>query len=102
MNCINSLHDVNHLEFDHWILQDRPLAVQQRRALWLNIFHDARYKVTNPKYTGCCATVHYVDPQDLGFPKQPDGKALLLYAYEGEELCSVLEGNGFCFPGSDS
>ena len=102
MNVIHSLHDVNRLEFDHWILQDRPLPVQWRRDPWWNIFHDARYKVTNPEYTGQRATVHYVNPQDLGLPKQPDGKAILLYAYEGEELCSVLEGNGFCFPGLDS
>ena len=43
-----------------------------------------------------------MDPKDLGLPERPDGKAILLYTYEGEELCSVLEGNGFCFPGSDS
>ena len=30
MNVIPSLHDMNCLEFDHWILQDRPLPVQQR------------------------------------------------------------------------
>ena len=101
MNVIRSLHDVNRLEFDHWILQDRPLPVQRRRDPWWNNFHNACYEVTNPEYTGRRATVHYVDPQDLGLPEQPDGKALL-YAYEGEELCSVLEGNGFCFLGSDS
>ena len=102
MNRINQLHDINRLEFDHWILQDRPLAVQRRRDPWWNVFHDARYKVTNPEYTGQRALVHYVNPQDLRLPEQPDGKALLFYAYEGEELCSFLEGNGFCFPGSDS
>ena len=102
MNIVRSLHNVNRLEFDHWILQDRPLPVQRRCDLWWNVFHDARYEVTNPEYTGQCATVHYVDPQDLGLPERPDGKALLLDAYEGEELCSVLEGNGFCFLGSDS
>ena len=102
MNVIRSLHDVNCLEFDHWILQDRPLPMQQRRDPWWNVSHDARYEVTNPEYTGRHAVVHVVDPKDLGLPERPDGKAILLYAYEGEELCSVLEGNGFCFPGSDS
>jgi hypothetical protein len=27
--------------------------------------------------------------------------AYLLYAYEGESMASILEGNGFVFPGSD-
>ena len=102
MNVIRSLHDVNRLEFDHWILQDRPLPAQRRRDPWWNVFHNARYEVTNPEYTGRHAVVHVVDPKDLGLPERPDGKAILLYTYEGEELCSVLEGNGFCFPGSDS
>ena len=102
MNIIHSLHDMNHLEFDHWILQDRPLPMQWRRDPWWNIFHDACYEVTNPKYTGWHAVVHAVDPKDLRLPERPDGKAILLYAYEGEELYSVLEGNGFCFPGLDS
>ena len=101
MNRINQLHDLNCLEFDHWILQDRLLAVQRRRDPWWNVFHDACYEVTNPEYTGRRALVHYVDLKDLRFPERPDGKALLLYAYEGEELCSVLEGNGLCFPGLD-
>ena len=102
MNVIRSLHDMNCLVFDHWIIQDRPLPAQQRRDLWWNVFHDARYEVTHPEYTGRRAVVHTVDPKDLGLPERPDGKAILLYAYKGEELCSVLEGNGFCFPGSDS
>ena len=93
MNVIHSLHNVNHLEFDHWILQDRLLPVQWRHDLWWNIFHNACYEVTNPEYIGWCAVVHTVDPKDL---------AILLYAYEGEELCSVLEGNGLRFLGSDS
>ena len=45
--------------------------------------------------------MHAVDPVDLGLPPQPEGRAILLYTYEGKELCSVLEGNGFCFPRSD-
>ena len=46
--------------------------------------------------------MHAVDPKDLSLPERPDGHIILLYAYEGEELCSVLEGNGFCFPSSGS
>ena len=69
MNHINSLHDLNHLEFNHWILQARPLAMPRRRDPWWNVFHDARYEVTNPEYTGRRATVHYVDTQDLGLPE---------------------------------
>ena len=57
--------------------------------------------MTNVDHTGRRAVVHAIDPADLGLPPRPDGRSLLLYAYEGEELCSVLEGNGFCFPGSD-
>ena len=60
-----------------------------------------RYPLTNTDHTGQCAIVHTVDLADLGLPTQPDGHAILLYAYKGEELCLVLEGNGFCFPGSD-
>ena len=45
--------------------------------------------------------MHAVDPADLGLQPQPDGRNILLYAYKGEELASVLEGNGFCFSGSD-
>ena len=45
--------------------------------------------------------MHTVDPADLGLPPQPEGWSILLYAYEGEELASVLEGNGFCFPSLD-
>ena len=30
MNVIRSLHDVNRLEFDYWILQDRLLPMQWR------------------------------------------------------------------------
>ena len=45
--------------------------------------------------------MHTVDPADLGLPPQPEGRAILLYTYEGEELALVLEGNGFCFPRSD-
>ena len=101
MQTICSLHDTNCLEFDHWILQDRQQPMQQRHTPWWNIFHDTRYEVTNPENTGQCATVHAVDPKDLGLPKSPNGHAILLYAYGGKELCSVLEGNGFCFPGSD-
>ena len=102
MNVIRSLHDMNCLEFDHWILQDRLLPMQQRCDPWWNVLHDACYEVTNPEYTGQHATVHTVDPKDPRLPKRPDGKAILLYAYKGEELCSVLEGNGFCFLGLDS
>ena len=102
MNHINQLHDLNRLEFDHWILQDRLQPVQRRFDLWWNIFHDACYNIINPKYIGRCAVVYTIDPQDLGFPERPDGRAILLYTYEGEELCLVLEGNSFCFPGSDS
>ena len=101
MNRICSLHDINHLEFDHWILQDKQQPMQWRCDLWWNVFHNTRYNVTNPEYTGRCALVHTVDPQDLGLPKRPDGCAILLYTYEGEELCSLLEGNSFCFPGLD-
>ena len=57
--------------------------------------------VTNTDHTRQRAVVHTIDLADLGLPAQPDGHTILLYAYEGEELCSVLEGNGFCFPSSD-
>jgi hypothetical protein len=40
-------------------------------------------------------------PSDLGLPDRDDGRAYLLYAYEGESLASILEGNGLVFPGSD-
>ena len=45
--------------------------------------------------------MHTEDLKDLGLPEQSNGWAILLYAYKGEELCLVLEGNGFCFLGSD-
>ena len=70
-------------------------------APWWNLWQDVRYPVTNVDHTGRRAVVHAVDPADLGLPEQPDGRTILLYAYEDEELCSVLEGNGFCFPGLD-
>ena len=101
MNTTCSLHNVNCLEFNHWILQDRQQPVQWRHDPWWNIFHNAHYEVTNPEYTGWCAVVHAVDSKDLGLPEHPDGRAIPLYTYEGEELCSVLDGNGFCFLGSN-
>ena len=73
----------------------------RRHAPWWNLWQDARYPVTNADHTGRRAVVHAVDPADLGLPPQPEGRAILLYTYEGEELCLVLEGNGFCFPSSD-
>ena len=60
-----------------------------------------RYPITNTDHTGRRAVVHAVDLADLRLPAQPDSHTILLYTYKGEELCSVLEGNGFCFPGSD-
>ena len=45
--------------------------------------------------------MHAVNLANLGLLPQPEGQAILRYAYEGEELVSVLEGNGFCFPSSD-
>ena len=100
-NMITCLQDVNWLEHDHWVNPIRNLPYVRCHAPWWNLWQDARYPVTNTDHTGWRAIVHAVDPADLGLPKQPDGRAILLYAYEGEELCSVLEGNGFCFPSSD-
>ena len=76
--------------------------MQQRHDPWWNVFHDAHYEVTKSEYTGQHGVVHAVDPKDLGISKRPDGCAILLYTYKGEELCSVLEGNSFCFLGLDS
>ena len=73
----------------------------RHHVLWWNLWQDAQYPVTNSDHTGWCAIVHTVDPADFRLPTQPDGRTILLYAYEGEELCLVLEGNGFCFPSSD-
>ena len=73
MNRICSLHDINHLEFNHWILQDKQQPVQWRCDLWRNVFHNACYNVTNPEYTGWHAVVHAVDPLDLRLPERPDG-----------------------------
>ena len=95
---ITCLQDVNRLEHDHWINPIHNLPHVRRHALWWNLWQNVRYPVTNADHTGRCAVVHAVDPADLGLPPQPEGHAILLYAYEGEELCSVLEGNGFCFP----
>ena len=100
-NVITCLQDVNWLEHDHWVNPIRNLPYVRRHAPWWNLWQDARYPVTNADHIGQRAVVHAVDPADLGLPEQPDGHAILLYAYEGEEFCSVLEGNGFCFPGSD-
>ena len=98
---ITCLQDVNRLEHDHWVNPIRDLPHVCCHVPWWNLWQDVRYPVTNANHTGRHAVVHTVDPADLGLPPQPEGHAILLYAYEGEELCSVLEGNGFCFPGSD-
>ena len=100
-NMITCLQDVNRLEHDHWVNPIRDLPHVRHHTPWWNLWQDARYPVTNVNHTGQRAVVHAVDPADLGLPPQPEGHAILLYAYEGEELYSVLEGNGFCFPGSD-
>jgi hypothetical protein len=57
--------------------------------------------VNSVEYTGWHAIVHTVLLSDLGLPDRHDGRAYLLYAYEGESMASILEGNGFVFPGSD-
>jgi hypothetical protein len=44
-----------------------------------------------------CAVVHAVPPNDLGLPDWDDGRAYLLYAYEGESMASILEGNSLFF-----
>ena len=80
MQTIHSLHNVNHLKFNHWILQDRQQSMQWRCVPWWNVFHDAHYEVTNPEYIGWCATVHAVDSKDLRLFERPDGHAILLYA----------------------
>ena len=98
---ITCLQDANWLEHDHWVNPIRDLPHVCHHAPWWNLWQDARYPVTNADHTRRRAVVHTVDPVDLGLPPQPEGRTILLYAYEGEELCSVLEGNGFCFPGSD-
>ena len=102
---ITSLPDVNRLELDHWSRYHRDLEPGRYTGyghqLEWNLWQDARYPVTNSDHTGRRAAVHAVDPANLGLPPQPDSRHILLYAYEGEELASVLEGNGFCFPGSD-
>ena len=100
-----SLQDVNCLEFDHWVNTHRNLKVEwntsYRHPLEWNLWQDARYPVTNSDHTGQRAVVHTVDPAGFGLPPQPDGRNILLYAYKGKELASVLEGNSFCFPGLD-
>ena len=98
---IASLQDLNNMEHNHWVKPVVGLPDRHGYAPCWDLWADARYPVTNIDHTGWRAVVHAVDPTDLGLPPRPDGRALLLYAYEGEELCSVLEGNGFCFPGSD-
>ena len=102
---IGSLQDLTQFEFDHWINEHRDLVVEWNAGYWhpleWNLWQDARYPITNSDHTGQHAVVHAVDPADLGLPPQPDGRNILLYAYEGEELALVLEGNGFCFPGLD-
>ena len=100
-NVITCLQDVNRLEHDHWVNPIRDLPHMHCHVPWWNPWQDTRYPMTNADHTGQCAVVHAVDMTDLGLPAQPDSHAILLYVYEGEELCSVLEGNGFCFPGSD-
>ena len=100
-NMITYLQDVNQLEHNHWVNPIWNLPYMRCHALWWNLWQDTRYPVTNTDHTGQHAVVHAVDPADLGLPPQPEGHTILLYAYEGEELCLVLEGNGFCFPGSD-
>ena len=102
---ITCLQDVNWLEFDHWVNTHRDLVVERNggycHQLEWNLWQDARYPVTNSDHIGRRAVVHTIDPADLGLQSQPDGRNILLYAYEGEELVSALEGNGFCFPGLD-
>ena len=66
-----------------------------------DVFNNVHYAMENVKYTGCHAIVHVVDPAELGLPAYANGAALLLFTYEGEMLTSVVEGNGFPFPGSD-
>ena len=100
-NMITCLQDVNWLEHDHWVNPIQNLPYARHHAPWWNLWQDVRYPVTNVDHTGRRAVVHAIDPVDLGLPPQPEGRTILLYAYKGEELCSVLEGNGFCFPGSD-
>ena len=100
-NVITCLQDVNRLEHDHWVNPIQDLPHVHHHAPWWNLWQDARYTITNSDHTRRRAVVHTVDLADLGLPTQPDGCTILLYTYEGEELCSVLEGNGFCFPGSD-
>ena len=100
-NMTTCLQDINQLEHDHWVNPIRDLPHVHCHAPWWNLWQDTRYPVTNADHTRQCAIVHAVDPADLGLPTQPDGRSSFLYAYEGEELCSVLEGNGFCFPSSD-
>ena len=102
---IEFLQDLTRFEFNHWVNEHQDLMVEwnagYRHPLEWNLWQDARYPITNSDHTGRRAVVHAVDPADLGLPVQPDGQNILLYAYEGEELALVLEGNGFCLPGSD-
>ena len=101
-NMITCLQDVNRLEHDHLGNPIWDLPYTCSHVPWWNIWQDVRYPVTNADHTRQHAVVHAVDLADLGLPLQPEGHAILLYAYEGEELHLVLEGNGLCFPGSDS
>ena len=98
---ITCLQDLNDTEHNHWVKPVVGLPDRQGYAPCWDLWEDARYPVTNIDHTGRRAVVHAVDPADLRLSPRPDGRKIFLYAYEGEKLCSILEGNGFCFPGSD-
>jgi hypothetical protein len=82
-------------------LTEQILPHRSRNHPSWHVFSDAHYPVDSMEYTGRCAIVHAVLPSDLGLPDRDDGRAYLLYTYEGESMASILEGNGFVFPGSD-
>jgi hypothetical protein len=82
-------------------LTERILPHHSRNHPSWDVFSDAHYPVDSVEYTGWRAVVHAVMPSNLGLPDRDDGRAYLLYAYEGESMASILEGNGFVFPGSD-
>jgi hypothetical protein len=82
-------------------LTERILPYCNRNHPSWDVFNDTHYPVDSVEYTGWRAVVHAVLPSNLGLPDRDDRRAYLLYAYEGESTASILEGNGFVFPGSD-
>jgi hypothetical protein len=80
---------------------ERILPHHSRNHPSWDVFSDTHYLVDSVEYTGRRAVVHAVLPSDLGLPDRDDRRAYLLYTYEGELMASILEGNGFVFPGSD-